>query len=293
MLTEQQVAERKNYIGASDVASIMGLNPYRSASEVWAEKTGRMKPQSGNKATQAGNMLEPTILDYAEQDLGVDLVRDQVRRAEEYDFPLQVRCDAVYGDSEIPVEAKTAGLLNPSFDPWQDWGDEDTDGVPDPYLIQVTAQMMATGSHKAFVYALLSGRGFCKFTVHRGTKIVDAIAKSCDLFWTCVAKDTPPEGFDDMPMESLKRLYRNPENVSLLPDEIRDCVEERDRMKAEIKSLQAGVRELEQRIVFNLGDGEEGLLNDGRIVTFKEQTRNAYAVEAKTFRVLRIKKGTK
>lgn len=96
-----------------------------------------------------------------------------------------------------------------------------------------------------------------------------------------------------MPMESLKRLYRNPEKISVLRDKIRDCVEERDRMKAEIKSLQAGVRELEQRIVFNLGDCEEGLLGDGRVVTFKEQTRNAYAVEAKTFRVLRIKKGTK
>ena len=36
---------RHKGIGGSDVASILGLNPYKTNVELWREKTGRTKPR--------------------------------------------------------------------------------------------------------------------------------------------------------------------------------------------------------------------------------------------------------
>jgi len=41
MLTTEQRAARMTGIGASECAAIMGFDPYRTAHQVWLEKTGR------------------------------------------------------------------------------------------------------------------------------------------------------------------------------------------------------------------------------------------------------------
>ena len=43
MLTDAQKLERKNGLGATDCAAIMGLSPYKTPYEVWAIKTGEWK----------------------------------------------------------------------------------------------------------------------------------------------------------------------------------------------------------------------------------------------------------
>lgn len=45
---------RSGYIGGSDAAAVVGLNPYASAYSLWAEKTGRTAGFAGNLATEAG-----------------------------------------------------------------------------------------------------------------------------------------------------------------------------------------------------------------------------------------------
>ena len=40
-LTPEQIAERRNGIGASEVAAVLGIDPFKTAIDVWAEKTGR------------------------------------------------------------------------------------------------------------------------------------------------------------------------------------------------------------------------------------------------------------
>ena len=44
MTREQWLEERKNGIGGSDAAAILGLNPYKTNVELWEEKTKRREP---------------------------------------------------------------------------------------------------------------------------------------------------------------------------------------------------------------------------------------------------------
>ncbi len=65
--------KRKQGIGGSDVASILGLNPFKSNIDLWKEKTGRKKPEdvSAKPAVMYGKEAEEYLrqlfrLDYPE-----------------------------------------------------------------------------------------------------------------------------------------------------------------------------------------------------------------------------------
>ena len=41
---EEWLALRRGYIGGSDAAAVVGLSPYVTPYQVWAEKTGKVEP---------------------------------------------------------------------------------------------------------------------------------------------------------------------------------------------------------------------------------------------------------
>ena len=70
MLTDQQREARRSHIGGSEVATIMGLNPFATPYSVWLEKMDMVKPDKGSKATEYGHRFENAILDHAEESIG-------------------------------------------------------------------------------------------------------------------------------------------------------------------------------------------------------------------------------
>ena len=65
-LSPEQIARRREGISASEMAAIVGLDPYRSPIDVFLDKTGRAAPFAGNERTHWGNLLEDPIRnDYA------------------------------------------------------------------------------------------------------------------------------------------------------------------------------------------------------------------------------------
>jgi putative phage-type endonuclease len=63
---EPNVTEKRNlYVGGSDVATILGLNKYKTQFELAKEKVGIVKNEfKGNEYTEYGNILEPQIREY-------------------------------------------------------------------------------------------------------------------------------------------------------------------------------------------------------------------------------------
>lgn len=57
---EEWLAARKNRIGGSDVSAIVGMNPYKSNTDLWAEKTGLIIPEdiSDKPAVKYGSEAE-------------------------------------------------------------------------------------------------------------------------------------------------------------------------------------------------------------------------------------------
>ena len=63
---DPNVTEKRNlYVGGSDVATILGLNKYKTQFELAKEKVGIVKNEfKGNEYTEYGNILEPQIREY-------------------------------------------------------------------------------------------------------------------------------------------------------------------------------------------------------------------------------------
>lgn len=55
------LAQRRTGIGGSDVASILGLSPWRTPYQVWEDKTGRGEDQDDTPALYWGRLLEDPI----------------------------------------------------------------------------------------------------------------------------------------------------------------------------------------------------------------------------------------
>ena len=108
---------RKDGIGASDVATILGVNPYKTRYELWAEKTGLVDAPdlSGNFNVQRGNRLEPLVRVMIEHQLGETLEvfcaehdeRSEIRCSfdgvDSTGMPHEIKCpsDGLFADVEI------------------------------------------------------------------------------------------------------------------------------------------------------------------------------------------------
>ncbi|HRR40229.1 MAG TPA: YqaJ viral recombinase family protein [Syntrophales bacterium] len=82
-ITETQREARRKHLGSSDVAAILGVDPFKNAYDVWLEKTGKVDSSDiSSEAAEIGNALETGILNLAERRLG-KILRNQYRSAKD------------------------------------------------------------------------------------------------------------------------------------------------------------------------------------------------------------------
>lgn len=62
--------DRRTYLGGNDIATVVGVNPYQTLSQLVLEKRGELPQTSANEAMKMGLLFESSILSRAEEDLG-------------------------------------------------------------------------------------------------------------------------------------------------------------------------------------------------------------------------------
>lgn len=170
--------QRTKGVGGSDVAAIMGLSPWRTPMQVWAEKTGRAEPEdlSGKPCVTFGVTMEPVIGKwYADHHPDskvrrVNAICQSIERPwAQASLDYEVRDGNRWGVLEIKT-ARTAA----------DW----QDGVPDYYLTQVTHYMSVTS--RPFADVAVFFRDTCEYQtlrIERDTEDVAAVDLAVDTFW--------------------------------------------------------------------------------------------------------------
>ncbi len=290
MITEEQRQLRRKYIGSSDAAAIMGVDPYRSASDVYLEKTGQADGFEGNANTERGNILEPVLLDWAEKELGRYVCRSVLHTLPEWSICCNF--DGLVGgpyNARESVEAKTATNVD-------EWGAEGTDEIPTQHIIQIHQGFAVMPTLRVcWVPVLLAGfRSFDwrMYKVERNEDLAQAVANAGRTFWReHVEVRIQPADFRPS-LEILKRMRREPTKIVPL------AVELADRLvvaRAACKQAEEEKEEAERSVLTALADAEGGDLGDGRLITYMTTTRKAYEVKEAIYRTLRIKpaKGTR
>lgn len=197
MLTPEQLELRKDGIGASDVAAIVGLSPWRTAMDVWLEhpQIAIKPPFTGNEATEGGNILEPVIAaEYTRRGLGKILI-EKPDTYQHDDFPWamatpdRICLDAPDCEPHI-LECKAVGVRR-----LRHWDDKKEDGIPEYVYIQIQWQMFVCGYNRADMGAMLAGPYFRFWLgINYNSAICDKLFTRVERFWhDNILANEPPE----------------------------------------------------------------------------------------------------
>lgn len=212
MLTARQKQLRNMGVGASECAAAMGLDPYRSAYDLYILKS-ELHEESGEReeseAQAIGNLIEPTTAALAEKRLGCRLVKPTAtyKAANGVMFAnldRQVEKSVRGADN---CELKSTGLI-------EGWGEEGTDQIPERTLIQVTAQMVCSDARVSHVARLLGrwGFSFAMYRVPFNERLAQVIESSVLDFWRCVEQGRAPEGSTPS-LDVISHVRRTPGKV--------------------------------------------------------------------------------
>ncbi len=268
---------RSQFVGGSDIASILGCSPYKSAVELYLEKRGEAPGVADNPILRRGRRLEPYVRDMYREETGrTTSPATFVRGIEPW---ICVSPDGLSSDGPLAawnrvLEIKTANPFTR-----RDWGDEGTDQVPVYYTAQCQWALMVTGLDRADLAALIGIDDFRIFTIEADRELQGILLERARVFWQRVQDGNPPPAVSS---EDLARLFpqhrqgavveANDVDLSVL-DELRGVKslirESEDRAAALTMSLQA-----------RLGDAEALTLDGVPLATWKAQTRRSIDVKA-------------
>lgn len=272
-ITEAQRESRRKHLGSSDVAAILGVDPFKNAYDVWLEKTGKVDSSDiSSEAAEIGNALETGILNLAERKLG-RILRNQYRSAKDRGLPLGANIDGLVIASNEPIDAKTSGITGPLFG---NWGDEGTDQVPDHIITQAHVHMLCVDKEICHIAAVLGGRGFQLFQVPEDKELRNIICEKAIEFWEKhVQADVPPANVTPSAL-MIKRIIREPNSVVDVPDELVQKWLDAQQAKRDAEKMCDAAQ---AEVLAALGQAECGNCSFGQ-VTYFEQSRSGIDAKA-------------
>lgn len=276
-------ASRRSYIGGTDAGVILGINPYRSAVDLWLEKVGRQAPAANDPAREQillrGKRLEPIIVEMAVDKLRarghhVKLLaknrryRDAQHRflAAEIDFELEVDGEEINGDAK-----------SVSHFVRDQWGEPDSEDVPIWYAAQFMHGLMVhpRQRQRTLVAALRSLDDVDLYWTRRDEVTIAAMRERELRFWrdNVKAKVPPaPTSLDD-----IRGLFpkSRPAAIEATP-EIAAKVAELREIAKQTKDLAERETVLKFQIAQFMGD--HALLTQGvrDLISFEEQPRSSF-----------------
>ena len=134
---------RKLGIGGSDAGAVIGLNPYKSAYTLWAEKTGRIPEFEGNLTTEVGSYLEEFVAKLFEKETGKK-VRRKNKMLVNTDYPWAFGdVDRLIVGEKALLEIKTTNSI-PIMKQLRN-----SEEFPEAYYAQVVHYLAVSGLEKA------------------------------------------------------------------------------------------------------------------------------------------------
>ena len=169
--------ERRLGIGASDVAAIIGLSPWKTARDVaeYIKSTGN--PDEGPVPLRLwlGLRLEPVIAELTEARLGIKLRRPP-KRYWHRNGVMHCELDYLITGEREHVEAKVANF-------GEDWGADGSTDIPAYYYPQVQAQLAVTGNVACTVAVLYHGQELRTYRIERNEPYIADLEDVVSDWW--------------------------------------------------------------------------------------------------------------
>lgn len=230
---EEWRQDRKTGIGGSDIAAILGVSPYKSAVDIFLDKTGKTPDSEMNEAMFWGTVLEDVVAKHYQDTSGAKVQRvSEMMRHPHFHWMLanidraivtpgsRARFDSgkLLGAEGI-LEVKTASAYKAG-----EWGTpDDEDAIPTHYAAQCMWYLGISGLEWCDVAVLIGGQKYLVKRIERDDETIRGMVERAEEFWfKHIVEGIPPapkDGDDAIklfPRDSGRSIEANPKTLELL-----------------------------------------------------------------------------
>lgn len=265
---EEWLEARKQGIGASEVATVVGLNPWETPYQLWRRKTGIDKPQEENFAMKAGHYLEDAVARFYQDASGNEIISSSAAdfMFVDDDKPfLRVSPDRTFWLKNMVRNDDNKGILEckttqKSIDP---------DDLPKHWFCQVQMNLGVAGYEQGSLAWLCSGREFGYKDITFSPEFYGWLCDETERFWKDnVLGGVEPEAIDVR--DVLLKYSRHTEGrlVEVGDEVFRDYQDLKD-VRKQIDALTERKETLEGRIKMAFGDAEAITYGGDTLATWK------------------------
>lgn len=195
---------RRNGIGGSDIAAIVGLSKFATPYDVWLSKRGEAAEEEGDKPwLYWGSILEDVVAKEYALRTGAKVQRVNAQLIHpEHTFAManidravvnpDIRGNVRWIDGRLTtdriLECKTANGFAASV-----WGADGTEEVPENYLCQVQWYMGITGARYADLAVLIGGSDYRSYTIEAHPELFADLLTEAEAFWKLVEEGIAPD----------------------------------------------------------------------------------------------------
>lgn len=284
MTREAWLEERKKALGGSDMGAVLGLNQYRSAVNVWADKLGLIQDVEDNEAMRIGRDLEDYVARRFAEASG--------KKVQAYNYLLRDNSNHLSANIDRRVvgersglECKTASALSES---------KYKGGMfPASYYAQCCTYLAVTGWTRWYLCAVVLGRGvycylmttladdvcpeWCESMVYVSPEELQAVRDTAREWWEThiVGGQMPATDGSKSTTETLGELYQGGNKdvcdlTSMVPD-----VAAYLALKEQAKAIDAQADAIKQSIMATMGDRSKTIC-PGYSVSWTPQNRTSF-----------------
>lgn len=265
-------ALRREYIGGSDAASVIGLNPYKSAYSLWAEKTGKLPEFEGNLATDVGTYMEDFIAKLFEKETGKK-VRRESRSILNDKYPWAIaNYDRLIVGEDAGLECKFTDSIN--LKKYKNgW-------YPERFYAQCVHYLGVSGKKRWYLAILVGNKNFLWFCIERDEEEIAALMGEEEKMAVCIKTNTPPavDGTDST-SKTISTIYpdSNADIVSLMAYE--NDIMQYLALGTQIKALEEQQKEMANRVKAFMGEAGKGESNRYK-VSYSTASKKSFDTKA-------------
>jgi len=259
---------RESGIGSSEVATIVGLNPWETPYQLWRRKVGLDAPKQENFAMKAGHYLEDAVAQFWHDETGQDIIKssagDWLIVNDERPY-MRVSPDRTYWLADMPHNNANKGILECKTTQMS----VDADDIPKHWFCQVQYQLGVAELEQGSLAWLCSGREFGYKNLALVPDFFAWLVEEVEKFWidNIQGKQEPTAvNVQDI----LLRYNRHTDGkIVEVNDDIFTAYQDLKAVKDELSVIEEKKAALEEKIKLGFGDAEAISYGGQTLATWK------------------------